>query len=253
MLEDASVPVLITRARLIQSLPPKRAQVVCLDADWEKIAFQNETNPVSGVTAENLAYVIYTSGSTGRPKGVLLAHRGLYNLAKAEIETFDVQPNSRILQFASLSFDVATSDLAIALCSGATLCLAPKDSRVDGSSLIRVLRDYGITHVELPASVLGVLPFEELPTLRTIIVGGEACPPNLVARWASGRRFFNAYGPTETTVCATVALCTDGSQKPPIGHPIANTQVYLLDEKLQPVPIGVPGELYIGGAGLARG
>ncbi len=252
MLEDSSVPVLLTQTQLVELLPPSSARVVCVDGDIEKIAFHSSENPSSAVTPDNLAYVIYTSGSTGKPKGVLLAHQGLCNLATAQIQLFDVQPNSRVLQFASFSFDVATSDVVIALTSGATLYLATKDSILPGSGLIEVLSDKAITHVELPVSVLSVLPFEELPGLGTIVVGGEACPPDLVGRWATGRQFLNAYGPTETTVCATLALC-DGSQKPTIGRPIANTKIYILDTENQPVPIGVSGELHIGGVGLARG
>ncbi|MCL1463268.1 non-ribosomal peptide synthetase [Argonema galeatum] len=253
MLEDAQVPVLLTQARLVESLPKHQGRTVCLDTDWEVIERQSEENPGGSLTSDKLAYVIYTSGSTGRPKGVLVGHRGLCNLAKAQIQIFDVDLSSRVLQFASLSFDVATSDWVIALCSGATLYIATNDALLAGSGLIEVLRDQAITHIELPAAVLRVLPFEELPTLRTIIVGGEAVSAELVAKWAPGRRFFNAYGPTESTVCATVAEVSYCEEKLPIGRPIANTQVYLLNTQLQPVPIGVPGELYIGGDGLARG
>ncbi|MEG4572782.1 amino acid adenylation domain-containing protein [Microcoleus sp. N3A4] len=253
MLEDAQVPVILTQRQLVESLPKHQARIVCLDTDWEIIERQSEENPGCSLTSDNLAYVIYTSGSTGRPKGVLVAHRGLCNLAKAQIEIFDVNLSSRVLQFASLSFDVASSDWVIALCSGATLCIASNNALLAGSSLIEVLRDRAITHIELPAAVLGVLPLEELPSLGTIIVGGEAVSADLVAKWSSGRRFFNAYGPTESTVCATIAECTDSKESPPIGRPIANTQVYILDAQKQPVPIGIPGELYIGGAGLARG
>jgi amino acid adenylation domain-containing protein len=253
MLEDSSVPVLLTQEKLVEKLPQNSAQVVCLDGDIEKIAAHSSDNLSSSVTPDNLAYIIYTSGSTGKPKGVLLAHKGLCNLATAQIQLFGVQPDSRILQFASFSFDVATSDVVITLSSGATLYLATKDSILPGAGLIEVLRDKAITHADLPVSVLSMLPFEELPALRTIVVGGEPCPPELVARWAPGRQFFNAYGPTEATVSATVALCNDGNQKPPIGRPIANTQVYILDTHNQPVPIGVSGELHIGGAGLAKG
>src|SRR4028119_715933 len=175
MLENSSVSVLLTQTQLVKLLRPNSARVVCLDGDIEKIARQSQNNPISTVNPNNLAYVIYTSGSTGKPKGVLLVHKGLCNLAKAQIQLFDVQKKSRILQFASFSFDVATSDVVIALGSGATLYLATKDSILPGAGLIEVLRDKAITHVELPVSVLGVLPFEELPALRTIVVGGEAC------------------------------------------------------------------------------
>lgn len=134
-----------------------------------------------------------------------------------------------------------------------TLVLAKKESLLPGEGLIQLLQDAAITIILLPPAVLKLLPLEDLPSLRTILVAGEACSIDLVTRWASGRRFFNAYGPTETTVCATVAELTDGSQPITIGRPIANTQVYVLDAHLQPVPIGVSGELYIGGVGLARG
>jgi amino acid adenylation domain-containing protein len=253
MLEDASVGVLLTQARLVESLPKHQGPIVCLDTDWEIIERQSEENPGCSLTPENLAYVIYTSGSTGQPKGVLVAHSGLSNLATAQIRIFNVQPNSRVLQFASLSFDASVSEVVMALLAGATLVMGTRDSLLPGGSLIQLLRDYAIATVTLPPSVLAVLPANELPALRTIIVAGEACSQDLIAKWSSGRRFFNAYGPTESTVCATITECTDSKEPPPIGRPIANTQVYILDAQKQLVPIGVPGELYIGGAGLARG
>ncbi len=253
MLEDSSVPVLLTETQLVELLPPNSACVVCLDGDIEKIAVHSSDNPSSSVIPDNPAYLIYTSGSTGKPKGVLLAHRGLCNLATSTIQLFGVQPDSRILQFASFSFDASVWEIFMAIVPGATLVLAKRDSLMPGPALMELLRDCAITTVILPPSVLAVLPALELPALQTVIVGGEACPPDLVARWAGERLFFNAYGPTEATVSATVALCNDGNQKPPIGRPIANTQVYILDTHNQPVPIGVPGELHIGGVGLAKG
>lgn len=253
MLEDSSVPVLLTQSKLIEKLPPHSARVVCLDGDIKEIARHSQENPSSTVTPDNLAYVIYTSGSTGKPKGVLLAHCGLCNLATAQIQLFDVQPKSRVLQFASFSFDASVSEVFMAIVPGATLVLAKGDSLMPGPALIGLLRDCAITTVTLPPSVLAVLPAEEFPALQTIIVAGEACPPDVVARWEPGHQFFNAYGPTESTVCATVALCSDGSQKPLIGCPINNTKIYILDAQNQPVPIGVPGELHIAGVGLARG
>ncbi len=261
MLEDTQTPVLLTQKRLMSLLPEHGAKVVCLDADWKANAYgtaspnalESEENPVSGVTPDNLAYVIYTSGSTGKPKGALVEHRSLCNLAKAQLKSFDVQAKSRVLQFASLSFDASGSEIFMTLVAGATLVLSTRDSLLPGLALIQLLRDQALTHVTLPPSVLAVLPIEELPTLRTMIVAGEACTPELVALWTPGRRFFNAYGPTEATVCASIAECTDSSQKLPIGYPITNTQVYLLDAQQQPVPVGVPGEIHLGGVGLARG
>ncbi|MDZ8090978.1 MAG: amino acid adenylation domain-containing protein [Nostoc sp. DedQUE05] len=254
MLDDAQLPVLLTQQRLVEKLPQHQAVTICLDADWNQIANNSSSNPVSAVTASNLAYVIYTSGSTGKPKGVMVAHTGLCNLVIAQIQIYNVQTDSRILQFASFSFDASIFEVVMALGTGARLYLGTKESLLPGSSLIELLQNYGITHITLPPSALAVLPAEELPALQNITVAGEACPPDLVERWSCGRRFFNAYGPTEATVWSTVAECRGNiTNKPPIGRPIANTQIYLLDGNLQPVPVGVSGELHIGGIGLARG
>jgi amino acid adenylation domain-containing protein len=224
-----------------------------LDTDWDAIAYHPQHNPTSNVTLDNLAYVIYTSGSTGKPKGVLVPHRGLSNLAEAQIEVFKLQPSDRILQFASLSFDASIFEIIMALRIGATLYIAKKESLLPGQALIKLCKDNNITCVTLPPAVLAVLPKEELPALHTIICAGESCSKDIVNQWASDRRFFNAYGPTEATVWATIAEINDNSKKPPIGRPIANTQIYILDGYLQPVPIGITGELYISGDGLARG
>jgi amino acid adenylation domain-containing protein len=253
MLSDSQVPVLLTQEKLMSRLSEHQARVVCLDKDWGVTLTENEENPVSGVKPENLAYVIYTSGSTGKPKGVLVTHQGLCNLGSAQIRLFDLRSDSRVLQFASFSFDASISEIVMALCSGAMLCLGTRESLLPGHTLMQFLLEHAITHMTLPPSALATLPTEELPALQNIIVAGEACSTALFAQWSKGRRFFNAYGPTESTVCATVYECPNGSRKLPIGRPIINTQVYILDPHLQPVPVGVPGELYIGGAGLARG
>jgi amino acid adenylation domain-containing protein len=256
MLEDAQVAALVTQTSLLDRLPWASAglsqgAIVCLDRDWASIATASTENIASGATPADLAYVIYTSGSTGRPKGTLVEHRGIGNLAAAQICAFGVRPDSRVLQFASLSFDAALSEIVMTLLAGATLCLAPQEALLPGPGLLSLLRDQAITVVTLPPLALAALPPDQLPALRTIAVAGETCPLTLAARWAPGRRFLNAYGPTETTVCATM-FKYDGVRLP-IGRPIANTQIYLLDDRLQPVPVGVPGELYIGGIGLARG
>jgi len=253
MLDDSRLPVLLTQQKLVASLPEHQARVICLDADWAEISAQRELPPQSGVTPENLAYVIYTSGSTGKPKGVLIAHQGLCNLAQAQIKLFDVQPDSRVLQFISFSFDASIGEIVTAVCAGATLCLGTREELQPGQPLLRLLQEQGITHLTLVPSALAALPTQELPALQTIVVGGEPCSTSLVAQWAVGRRFFNAYGPTESTVCATVAQGFEGMDVLPIGRPIDNTQVYILDRYLQPVPIGVPGELHIASVGLARG
>ncbi|BAY38737.1 amino acid adenylation [Nostoc sp. NIES-2111] len=253
MLEDAQVPLLLTQQKLIERLPQHQAKLICLDEIWSQIAQNNQTNPNIGVRAFHLANVIYTSGSTGRPKGVMVEHKGLCNLAQAQIQTFGLTSDSRVLQFASFSFDASIWEVVMAFGSGGTLYLGTKDSLLPGKPLIERLRDYAITHITLPPSALAVMPIEELPALQTIIVAGEACPAELIKQWSVGRNFFNAYGPTEATVCATIAKCTPEDEKISIGKAIANTQVYILDKNLQPVPVGVPGELHIGGVGLARG
>ncbi|MFN6486361.1 MULTISPECIES: non-ribosomal peptide synthetase [unclassified Nostoc] len=252
MLEDAQVSLLLTQQQLIDKLPPNQAKLVCLDEAWPQIAQNNQHNPTTGVKAFHLANLIYTSGSTGRPKGVMIEHQGLCNLAQAQIQTFGLTCSSRVLQFASFSFDASTWEFIMALFSGGTLYLGTKDSLLPGKPLIERLRDYSITHITLPPSALAVMPVEELPTLQTIIVAGEASSAELIKQWSVNRNFFNAYGPTEASVCATIAKCNN-NKKISIGKAIANTQVYILDENLQPVPVGVPGELHIAGVGLARG
>ena len=250
MLQDAHVHILVTQHAYSHQFSD-RLQMVCLDQDWTD--FQAKaTNPTSHVTANHLAYVIYTSGSTGKPKGVLVEHRGLSNLVEAQRHVFNLQPTHRILQFASPSFDAFIFEWVMALANGAALYMAPKETLLPGATLLQFLQDNAITHVTLPPAVLAMLPTKPLPALRTIIAAGEACSSNVVDRWATNHQFFNAYGPTEATIWATVAQLQPGD-KVTIGRPIANTQIYLLDAHLQPVPIGVTGELYIGGAGVARG
>ncbi len=232
----------------------RKPKVVCLDSDWESIAAESDENLTAGARPENLAYVIYTSGSTGRPKGTMLQHRGLCNLAQAQRRAFHVGLGSRILQFSSLSFDASVWETVMALLNGAALCLTNRDMLVTGQGLLEVMREQAITTVTLPPSVLAVMPEEALPNLKTIVTAGEKCTNDLVQRWADNRFFFNAYGPTETTVCASMHLCDKGSAaNPPIGRPIDNTELFILDAHLNPVPIGVAGELHIGGVSLARG
>lgn len=253
MLEDANAPILLTQSHVAETVPAADAHIVSLDTEWATIADEPTDAPAVALSPDNLAYMIYTSGSTGRPKGAMIAHRGVCNMAEAQIRTLGLHPEHRILQFSSLSFDASIFETIMALRNGATLYLGSREGIMPGPGLLRRLRDWKITNITIPPSLLMTLPADELPNLETIIVAGEACPADLVARWSDGRRFFNAYGPTEATIWATIACCTDGTEKPPIGRPIANTHVYVLDEQLRPVPPGVPGELHIGGVGLARG
>ena len=254
MLEDARPSVLLTRERLLEALPKhNNIRAICFDRDGLSIARESSENLDSGVTADNLAYVIYTSGSTGMPKGVLLRHDGLCNLALAQKELFQLGVGSRVLQFASLSFDASVSEIFMTLVSGATLVLAPLAALMPGEDLRQTLIARAISHVTLPPSALAMLETEKLSALRHLIVAGEAFPRELADRWSGVCQLWNAYGPSETTVCATATRVAQNSQKISIGCPIANMQLYILDAYLQPVPIGVSGELYIGGAGVARG
>jgi amino acid adenylation domain-containing protein len=253
MVKDSRVPLLLIQPHLCDRIPSPAAKVICLDPGAAELTRESTANLLSGVQAHNPAYVIYTSGSTGLPKGVVIEHRGLCNLARAQVEAFEVRLDSRVLQSASFSFDASVSEVFMALTAGAALHLAPPGSQLFGPEFIQLLRTQQITTLTIPPSVLAALPCADLPDLRTLIVAGEACSAELVARWAPGRRFCNAYGPTEATVCATIAVCTDGSRKPSIGRAIANAHVCLLDARQQPVPIAVVGELYVGGIGVARG
>jgi len=253
MLADAKVRLLLTQQSLLEKLTVTDVQTVCLDAEWEQIEQRSTENLQVKVALQNAAYVIYTSGSTGKPKGVVVQHVGIRNLVHAQVKAFNVQQDSRVLQFASLSFDASASEMFITLLSGATLGLAEREALLPGPNLLELMREQKTTIVTLPPSVLATLDGGQLPELKSVVSAGEACTLETVERWSVGRRFINAYGPTEVTVCATVFQCVDVKEKPSIGQPIANAEVYLLDKYLRPVPVGVIGELYVGGMGLARG
>ncbi|WP_204015058.1 non-ribosomal peptide synthetase [Virgisporangium aurantiacum] len=203
---------------------------------------------------EQIAYLIYTSGSTGTPKGVVGTHGALSGFARAQQDLFRATPEDRILQLLSISFDVALSEILMALTAGATLVVSNAMREQSATELVDLLHRERVTIAQIPPSLLGVLPPADLPSLHTLVTGGEAFPRDLIARWALGRRFFNAYGPTETTISATTARCLPEDVRPvSIGRPLSNAAVYVLDVGLGLTPIGVPGEVYIGGGGVARG
>jgi amino acid adenylation domain-containing protein len=219
----------------------------------ERLAEESEDDLVCASGADNLAYIMYTSGSTGRPKGVCVPHRSLCNLVERQIDIFDIGEHSRVLQFASMSFDASVSEVFTALIAGATLCLSDRGSMLPGKTLSDLMRHEQITVVTLPPSALAVTPDASLPALATVVSAGEACPAPTANRWAGVCKFINAYGPTETTVCATAGAHSPSDQAPPIGRPIGNLTVYVLDSVMRAVPTGAAGEMYIGGAGVARG
>ena len=253
MIEDSGISTILTLNKFaLKFADSKTLNIVEIDKfPSEKQIIKTAEVPL---TAHSLAYVIYTSGTTGRPKGVMCTHGGLVNLVAAQNKIFDITHASRVLQFATLNFDASVSEIFTALSAGATLVLAEKDDLMPGPPLLSTLEGQAITHVTLPPSALAAMDPMPLPDLATVITAGEPCPSKLLKKWGDGRRFINAYGPTETTVCASACICReDDTEQLPIGRPIDNTSLYVLDENLEPVPLGVPGQLYIGGAGVAKG
>ena len=206
-------------------------------------------------TAENAAYVIYTSGSTGRPKGVVVPHRGIGNVAEVQRRSLGAGPGSRVLALASTSFDASVWEMVMALLTGGTLVMAPEEALLPGPELLRTLADQAVTILTVVPSVLAAMPYAALPALATLVAAGEACPADLVDRWAlqGARRFWNAYGPTEATICATMGECFAGGGKPPIGRPIANVQVFVLDARWARCRSGCPASCASAGVGVARG
>ncbi|MGW6010603.1 amino acid adenylation domain-containing protein [Streptomyces sp. NPDC055210] len=259
MLADARPACLLTTAEVAADIPPcDGMDVLVLDAP-DTVRELTEYQPgasARSLSVGNAAYVIYTSGSTGRPKGVVLSHAGVAKLVATQSERFGIGPHSRVLQFASPSFDVAFWDLCLGLLSGGRLVVVPAELRVPGAPLADYAHANGITFMILPPALLAAMPEDvELPP-ATLLAGTERVSPELVGRYARGRMMFNAYGPTEATTNSTLGLCdpdTPAGTIVPIGVPDPGTRAYVLDARLQPVPAGVPGELYLGGAGLARG
>jgi amino acid adenylation domain-containing protein len=252
LLQQGAASVLLTSRPLLAALPAGLAHVECLDQD--EPADSPDSRPAPACDPDNLAYVIFTSGSTGTPKGVMVEHQSLVNLLTAQLPLFQLGPGSRVLQMIGPSFDASLGEIFRTLASGATLYQVPAEEMSPGEGLELALRELGITAVSLVPSLLATLPAgAELPALRTVNVGGEVCPAEVAARWGAGRRLLNGYGPTEATVGATLACDWDLAKKPPLGRPLANVRLYVLDHSGSPTPVGALGELYIGGSGVARG
>ena len=258
MLGDARPDLLITTTAAASSLPAdpggKLPRLMLDDpllaAELTRHAASGQARP--GLELAHPAYVIYTSGSTGRPKGIVVTHRGLASLSGAQVSAFGIGPGSRVLQLASPSFDAAVMEMLMALSAGAAL-VVPEPGPLAGEVLAGKLDELRISHALIMPTVLAGVPARQVRGLKCPIVGGEACSDQLAAQWSAGRRMFNAYGPTEITVCATMSGPLSGAGAPPIGRPIWNTRVYVLDGGLGLVPPGVAGDLYIAGAGDAGG
>ncbi len=270
VMQDAQVPVLLTREKFLTALEGQHAKVICLDTGWQAIARECGENPGCLTCAENLAYVIYTSGSTGQPKGVLVSHGAIAAHCRTVQSCYDLDPGDVVLQFASLSFDVSLEEILPTLITGARLVLMGPDVW-HPADLHHKISEFGLTVLNLPTAYWQELArewadvAEWVPDIqpRLFVIGGEAMSPDVLRLWqrtpARSVRLLNAYGPTEATVTATVydivpnARDNTTNERVPIGRPLANRAIYILDHHGNPVPVGVQGHLHIGGAGLARG
>jgi amino acid adenylation domain-containing protein/non-ribosomal peptide synthase protein (TIGR01720 family) len=252
MLADSKATVVVGTGDTVEDLPVGRLRTIALDDPAVTMVLSGLPSAPPRVVADpgQLAYVMYTSGSTGTPKGVQVAHRGVVNLVTAQGPVFGVGPGVRVVQFASFNFDAAVSEVYVTLVSGGTLVVASAEERAEPDRLAGLVRALGVEVATLPPSLLGVLAPGDLEGLGTLVAAGERLEPGIAAVWQDHHRLLNTYGPTELTVCASIAV-TDPSRA--IGKPIANTRVLVLDRHLNPVPVGMAGEVFIAGAGVARG
>ncbi len=268
MLEDAQLSLLLVQPHLIHELPSHVAKVVTIDADGAAFADYSQANPVSSVQLENIVYVIYTSGSTGKPKGAINTHQGLCNRLLWMQDTYQLTSSDayggqsqRVLQKTPFSFDVSVWEFFWPLFTGATLVVAKPGGHQDASYLVELIAQQQITTLHFVPSMLQVFleepGLEKCCSIKRVICSGEALPLELQQRFFErlNSELHNLYGPTEAAIDVTAWCCQANNNEKivPIGRPIANTQIYILDKQFQPVPIGIPGELYIGGVGLARG
>ena len=283
ILNDSQVSIILTQEKLLTSLSsplprgetpltPYQGKIILLDTDLTIISQQNIETPISAIKPDNLAYVIYTSGSTGKPKGVMITHQNIINHATSIIDKYQINSHDRILQFTTFIFDVAAEEIFPAWLSGATLIICPQEMVTNLIEFSQFLAQESLTVVNLPTPYWQEWVLEidrkvsQIPdSLRLVITGSDQVLPEKLALWQKlvtekrqNIQWINAYGLTETTITSTVYQLPVNYQlntthSVPIGRPIANTEIYILDQNLQPVPIGIPGELHIGGAGLARG
>jgi amino acid adenylation domain-containing protein len=261
MLSDSDVEVLLTQSRLAGLLPEHAAKVVCLDQDFATLAGESDEGPVTSFAPDGLAYVIYTSGSTGQPKGAMNSHRAICNRLLWMQEVFQLTGADRVLQKTPFSFDVSVWEIFWPLMTGACVVVAEPEGHKDSAYMARVIAEQKITTIHFVPSMLGAFLEEETlegcECLKQVICSGEALPRAYQERFFARlrARLYNLYGPTEAAIDVTFWPCDQVAQgrTVPIGHPIANTQIYVLDKFFNPVPIGASGELHIGGVGLARG
>ena len=268
LIEDTQLSIVLTQSKFIEQLPKFIPNTICLDQDWSIIAKQSTVSPLVEVDQHNLAYIIYTSGSTGQPKGVMIEHRSVVNYILTTILEYGITSEDQILQFSSICFDASVQEIFVSLLSGATLVLRTEEMLRSSEDFWQCCQKWQLTVLGIPTAYWHQLASELTPDtlpilskIKLIVIGGEAIQPAKVQQWqtVTGQysplpRLLNGYGPTEATIAATLSEFTSPTiTNIPIGRPISNTQVYILDAFLQPVPVGVAGELHIGGMGLARG
>jgi amino acid adenylation domain-containing protein len=257
MIADTGMSVLLTDEASAASVPAAGGvSVISLDADWEQISGLDGSDLTdAGADRSNVAYVIYTSGSTGEPKGVVVEHRQAINFLQGMVKHWRIGPGGAVLQFAAFTFDVSVADMFMALLGGAKLVLAPPETLHSPPRLAALIRQAQVTFACLPPTVLNLLTGEDFPSLRTLLSAGAELTSDLLRAWLrDGLEIYNGYGPTEASMGATFMLLDAGTQlPPPIGRPKPNYRVYVLDSYLNPVPVGVIGELHVGGPGVARG
>ncbi len=256
MLVDSGVEVLLTQNQLVEDLPKHEAVVVCLDTDWHHIAKHSEKNLITQIISNNLAYSIYTSGSTGKPKGVQILHSAVVNFLCTMRQQPGMTADEVLVGVTTFNFDMATLEIFLPMIVGARLVMAKREVTIDGQQLLDLLINAGVTVMQATPATWRLLleaGWQNSHQLK-ILCGGEALPQDLANQLlARSTSLWNLYGPTETTIWSLISRVEFQSKLISIGRPIANTQVYILDKHLQPVPLGVTGELHIGGAGLARG
>lgn len=256
IINQSKMAVILAKAGGVSLFDGLGARVEIVDDDWSYTASAEDREIARAVVApQRLAYIIYTSGSTGRPKGVMVCHSGITNFIEAQIQAFKLNENSVVLFFLSTNFDASVSDIGTALLAGSTLCIEPQALLQPGPHFDELLRERGITHMDIPPALLRTMDCTRAPdSLETIIIGGEACAPDVVRRWAGRCLVVNVYGPTEATVCTSLGACDPITwSRPLIGQPLPNVSYHLFDEAMQEVPTGTPAQLYIGGIQVARG
>ena len=258
MLQDAAVSVVVTQKSLMSELPLEDMSAVLIDAKWRKLLFKKlpthnlDASEVQ-VTPQNLAYVIYTSGSTGKPKGVMVEHAALAQSSAAQRAFYAVQASSVVLQYVSFSFDVAAADWSMSLGCGACLCIANDSQRRDSPALAKFVKQHQATHMQLPAPVLAQLNASDFPSIVHLVVGGSSSSESVLKDWLPGRTLYNGYGPTEAVIACGARQIVQYADNQNIGRPFPHVRYRVVDEQMQLLPIGVPGQLLIGGLALARG